>query len=286
MAGNIRRIPLGGSPRAGATEHIAAAAALAAQQAEAARTPPSFTKGTQLVIAFQWSDADAVQAIRMLEWWQSLGVSYRPDIVSFCPRRTSSYLKDHVRKLLDDVSVEHQAIEPAFDLPDERYPRGSVWGFWHLAQACHAAKSDFLLMEPDAVPLTSTWWQSIVTEWDLCKWPYLGHIEPAHGSGGYPKHMAGCGVYHHDVWNHVSFDRLDLAWDVALAGHVAPQACQSQRIQQVFGSGEPPRIRSIADVRRLIRKDAVLFHRNKDGRLIELLREHRSDPVAVDGGAA
>lgn len=259
--------------------HLRRAAAKTA--ADVVRTPPKFARGRRLVLAFQWSEADAVQAIRVLEWvhrLQALAANSSaadcvPEIIHFCPQRTPAYLIDRVSDLLAAVGKVKARVIPAFDLPDERYPRGSVWGFWHLAQWANLEGLDFMLMEPDAIPLTPVWWASIVREWRDSEWPYIGHIEPAHPSGGYPRHMAGCGIYHHDVWRHVDPSRLDLAFDVSLGEHVVPLAQQSVCIQQVFGATEPPRFRSQADVDRLVRDDAVIFHRNKDGSLIRLLEE-------------
>jgi hypothetical protein len=277
MSGKQKTIPL--APSSPEVEgHLQTAAAKAA--AESLRPPPAFQKGSQLALAFQWSEADAVQAIRVLEWaielrtrCPDMGV-LRPLVVHFCPLRTPEYLVTKISGLLESLGfLEHSRIVPQFDLPDERYPRGSVWGFWHIAQWACSEGVDFMLMEPDAIPLTASWWSRIVAEWEASKMPYVGHIEPAHPSGGYRQHMAGCGIYHHDVWRNVDTSRLDLAFDVALGEHVVPLAQQSVCIQQVFGSTEPPRFRSQMDVDRIIRKDAVLFHRNKDGSLIQLLRE-------------
>jgi hypothetical protein len=231
------------------------------------------------VLAFQWFEADAVQAIRVLEWVKEMGVrsgaeaGRLPYIIHFCPLRTPAWLVAKVEHLLGEIGTIMARVEPSFDLPDERYPRGSVWGFWHLARWANAEAVDFMLMEPDAIPLTASWWGRILTEWETSEWPYIGQIEPAHPSGGYPRHMAGCGIYHHDVWRHLDSSRLDLAFDVALGEHVVPLAQQSVCIQQVFGATEPPRFRSQADVNRLVREDAVIFHRNKDGSLIRLLQE-------------
>lgn len=278
MSGKQKTIPLApASPEV--QGHLQTAAAKAA--AESLRPPPAFKKGSQLVLAFQWSEADAVQAIRVLEWAYQLRTrcpdmaSVQMPVVHFCPNRTPEYLVTRVSALLESlgVAVGEVRVEPQFDLPDERYPRGSVWGFWHIAQWACSEGVDFMLMEPDAIPLTASWWSRIHQEWQDSQWPYIGHIEPAHPSGGYPRHMAGCGIYHKDVWRHIDPSRLDLAFDVALGEHVVPLAQQSTCIQQVFGNTEPPRFRSQMDVDRIIRKDAVLFHRNKDGSLIQLLRE-------------
>lgn len=271
-------IPLDGDPE-GIKRFIEANQAKAA--AEVVRTPIPFERGSEVVLAFQWSEADAVQAVRVLEWWRDIratayaetDVRGRPHIVTFRPKRTAQWLKDRVDGLLETVGQGLEVIEPAFDLPDERYPRGSVWGFWHIAQFCHERKYDFVLMEPDAIPLKATWWTELETEVETRQWPYLGHLEPAHVSGGYPKHMAGCGAYWHQVWPAIDTSRLDKAFDVALAEHVVPLSESSRCIQQVFGHEGPPRFRTQEDVRRIIREDAVLFHRNKDGSLIQLLRE-------------
>ena len=230
----------------------------------------------------QWSENDAVSLIRMLRWvfdlQQELDADAEvPVFAHCCPRRTPDYLVQEVERLIESMGGSTPTrIQVPFDLPDESYPRGSVWGLWNIARWAYETKTDFLLMEPDMVPLKADWFYRIREEYDACAFPYLGAIEPAHPAGSYPKHMAGCGVYHHGLWQHMATDRLDLAWDVAIAEHVVPIAQQSRVIQQVFGSGSGPRFRSEWDVQRVIREDAALFHRNKDGSVIEILRRRRS----------
>lgn len=276
MAGT-KTIPLApSSPEVG--RRLAAASDKAFTEAAAARKPPVFRKGEDLVLAFQWSEADALQAIRVLEWasaLQDLAPNRQPwnHVVTFRPRGTAGWLKERVDDLLRAIGLQLHVVEPAFDLPDERYPRGSVWGFWHIAQFCRAQKWDFMLMEPDLIPLHSAWVNDLKTEWMEAIWPYIGFIEPAHPSGGYPQHMAGCGMYNFEVWQHMPTDALNKAFDVALADHVMPLAQQSLRIFQKFGVGEPPRFLSRGDVARIIPPDASVFHRNKDGSLIRLLCE-------------
>lgn len=254
-------------------QHLQAAAAKTQAEAAASRTPPEFQRGKDLVIVLQWCEADLAATLRLADWIAALGTDNLPEIYSYCPKDTPESIVDLVTSKFDEHGLGASLIQPPFDLPDERYPRGSTWGFINIAEQMHRLGNDFLLMEPDMIPLRSAWWDRLHGEVNDSPWPYVGHIEPAHPSGGYPTHMAGCGVYHHDVFRYFPFNRLDLAWDVALGEHVVPLAQQSQCIQQVFGATEPPRFRGQADIDRIIRPDAVLFHRNKDGSLIRLLRE-------------
>lgn len=254
---------------------VKAAAEATEAMAEHARVPPPFLKGTALAVVLQWCEADLAATLRLIKWIGDLNSDNNPlpPFYLYRPSDTPPAVSKLVQDAAEAAHLNCAPLVPPFDLPDERYPRGSTWGFINIARQMLPLRADFLLMEPDMVPLTKDWFWRLHDEWMNCKWPYFGHLEPAHPSGGYPKHMAGCGVYHHEVFRYFPFNRLDQAWDVALAEHVVPLAKQSVCIQQVFGATEPPRFRGQADVDRIIRKDAVLFHRNKDGSLIRLLRE-------------
>lgn len=280
MSGKQKTIQLApASPEV--TSLVRAAAEATEAMAEHSRIPPKFRKGDSLAFVIQWCEADLSSTLRLIKWIGDLSKltsanTSRPPFYFYRPSDTPPAVSLLVQEAALAAHLGAAPLVPPFDLPDERYPRGSTWGFINIARQMMACHSDFLLMEPDMIPLVPNWYDWLYDEWRACQWPYLGHIEPAHPSGGYPKHMAGCGVYNWEVFRYFPFNRLDQAWDVALGEHVVPLAQSSKCIHQVFGATQPPRFRGQADVDRIIRPDAVLFHRNKDGSLIRLLRERMS----------
>ena len=147
-------------------------------------------------------------------------------------------------------------------------------------------------MEPDAVPLTPDWLDKIEDEYLAAKKPFMLDkvITPTRS------HNSGVGVYPGRVRDYTQ--RLwELSggspWDVFLAEEFTPFTHHTGLIHDKFyrvwedpKSGPPvfPDAESLS----IIEPGAVLFHRNKDGSLIERLRESRGSvsvthPVLIGG---
>jgi hypothetical protein len=167
----------------------------------------------------------------------------------------------------------YQTLRTPFDLPKEGWPTGCNWSFLTAAEHCRRERLDFWLNEPDCIPLKAGWFEALRAEYAACGRPYLGFIEPA--TEHYPRHLTGNAAYHHSVFHHFRADQMGKAWDIALADVLTPLAHASPLVHQEFGSlDRPPTFHTVDDLRR-IPPEAVVFHRNKDGSLIRVLRERR-----------
>lgn len=124
--------------------------------------------------------------------------------------------------------------------------------------------------EADATPLKAGWWKAIEEAHVAGGKPFTGHFVESMG------HMTGVGVY---PWNVDAFaPRVFLAeaapFDVALSkeGVSEDQIHKiNHLIQHVWNVGGAPASFSDADSMRLIQESAVIFHRCKDGSLIDVL---------------
>jgi hypothetical protein len=232
---------------------------------------PKFQPGNKLVVAIPYCAGDLGQVCNLLRWMSEIGGAKGYTVLLCAPAGLEDAEADHVHALAEDVFSSVQTIRTSFDLPKEGWPIGTCWSFLHIARHCNAAQWDFLIVEPDCVPLRSGWMREIEEEYRDCGLPYMGKIEPA--AQGYPAHVAGNAVYHWGVFDQFPVGHLDQAWDIGLASHMVPLAHHTDLIAQEWGKpGQPPVFTSVQDLER-IPKQAVLFHRSKDGKVIELLRK-------------
>lgn len=154
-------------------------------------------------------------------------------------------------------------------------------------------KLPFLWLESDCIPLVPGWLDKLSDEYRDCPRPYMGAViktDRAINSASMPeKFMAGCGVYPQNAYEEMEkFCRNNLAWDIAAADVVVAKAYNTPLIHHFWGRPSlPPAFRPDTDLCdagknefyvRFVSKEAVLFHRNKDGSLIRLLRKQMATP--------
>lgn len=180
------------------------------------------------------------------------------------------------------------------DAPVKGWIAGSNSLWLAAARHCRERSDRWLWLEPDAIPLCADWLDRIDRQ---CFDPhaFYGHIY-AVDQPNLPKRMlSGIAVYPADAIEIVEPQialRPTLAFDVAAAGAIMERAKPTGLIQHVWGQpGDPPRFRrtripnssqfGLDDISR----ESVIFHRNKDGSLIHLLREklfQESNPQAME----
>lgn len=146
---------------------------------------------------------------------------------------------------------------------------------------------DVLFIEPDVAPIRKDWFQRIEEEYETVARPsgkiFMGALVGWDQTG--KPHMSGNAVYGRD-WNRVApliAQATTEAWDTFACQQTMPHAHFTKLIQHVFNNP------TIPDDLSILRKETVLFHQNKDGRLINLLNRNRwhgelnngLDPVTV-----
>ena len=141
----------------------------------------------------------------------------------------------------------------------------------------------FLWLEPDATPLARGWLDQIQNFYLQAKrkTPFVGSLV-SHNNRGFPTpYFEGVAVYPEDAWEIMKAKwNPAVSWVYACAEDVVPFACDSWAFQHLWGEdNNPPKFAktSVPGTSTLsldsLRKDAVVFHRCKDGSLIKLLRE-------------
>lgn len=155
---------------------------------------------------------------------------------------------------------------------------------WLLAAKRAAALgAPWIFLEPDAVPIKHTWAKEIAAAYAEGRKPYMGAIV-THDTPNLPNpYMEGCAVYPPEAYAELKGLVTDnRSWTLSTAGFVVPRATNSPLFQHLWGEkNRPPTFarQGIPGTHvfglNYIRPATVLFHRSKDGTLIDLLRERK-----------
>ena len=232
---------------------------------KAQRKPWTPGKTLGVVLMVSWNDY--AQAIRLLDWMQQLGGT---GPVPFAISIPGDLPQDLVSAITERTSTGIILRRP-FPLSREHWPQGPNWSFACAAEWCHQHQWDFLLLEPDCVPIRRGWLDGVLREYRGCGRAYMGHYEPA--GADHQMHLAGVAVYQWETYQRLHWHEFHRAWDVTVGPTLVAEAHQSRTIQQEWGEmGKAPTFTTTADLER-IRPDTQLFHRCKDGTLIARLRE-------------
>lgn len=241
-----------------------------------------------MICVVPFHSKDAPNARNLLRWITELGG---------CKNRNAILVADagcNWAMALDMQRLANQAFGNAtLVCTDESYtepwPVSANRMFYYGSQYIHEhVKQPFLWLEPDAVPLKPGWLDSIAGEY---QGGFLGHIykfDRPDSPFAPIDVMSGVAVYPSDAFQQICGCikvHPKTAWDVSAAGPMIKTGWHTEAIHNFFGGRElPPTFTNAktsgCPVNTLalseIGKGAVLFHRNKDGTLIKLLRDRLS----------
>lgn len=235
-----------------------------------------------LLCVIPFHQGDVALAADMLKWIREL-----------------NSCKDHPCLLVADGKTGLKAVDIMLTLARDAFQRATVIftkdcdGGWPVSAnkmfkqaAAHIAQREhqpFLWLEPDCVPLKTSWLSDIANEYAGCGKPYMGAMIPCDKQGLPSMHMNGNGVYPHNAILKLGKELdSETAFDIACAELIVPNAANTTLIHHVWGKkGLPP---TFAENRK--REDpentmtlaniplkAGLFHRCKDRSLTAILRQ-------------
>ncbi len=136
----------------------------------------------------------------------------------------------------------------------------------------------FFWIEPDCTPIKSGWLDEFESEYKQTGKPFMGAVfdQPV-------KHLTGCAIYPADIgkYNAAILSPGNKPWDVVNPEATLRNAHHTQKFQHVWGDIARNIAPTFPDQEslRLVRPDALLFHRCKDFSLAERLREQRANPA-------
>lgn len=241
-----------------------------------------------MLIVISTHAGDIQMSIRLMEWIAKLnGGPHDRSIVVIMDRGVQ----------FDDFMEFRSAALEAFkdctfqvvDIPDRGWEKAPNAMFKEVCLLAGGISCCFLYIEPDCVPLRKGWLEAIEAEYLRLGKPYMGdiYVSDKHPPSTQPQFMSGIAVYPATAFQELKFDGK-LAWDMENAQHMIANGAHTDLIRHRWGEKDLPptfveRIETNAAVNaftpEMIRPQAVLFHRNKDGTLIDILdrRLHPKD---------
>lgn len=129
----------------------------------------------------------------------------------------------------------------------------------------------FLWIEPDCVPLKSTWMDDWEAAYLSGKRPFMGGLVTT--VEGRQK-LTGIAIYPFNVMHYAEgFVKLnDIPFDVMFSKSFSANAQDTKLLHGIYNVGDKPPTFPDSDSLKILNADAVLFHRCKDGTLIDRLR--------------
>lgn len=234
----------------------------------------------QVVLNFSHTDRD--RALKLLRWIGELGGAKGHDLLlSF---NMESERRRNFVEMVEEASKHFDKVETftPYDEDERGWPWSPNHAWRHVVYWIRErVGKDWLWLEPDAVILKSGAFDAIAAEWRVAlrnKKFFMGCDVDVPGS---KRHMSGIAVYHAKV---AAFTRRlpevsAEAWDMFFAEEFLPFVHFTPLIQHVHHDPNHPETHkegpTFSDVASLsiIRPEAVIWHRCKDGSLIERLRE-------------
>lgn len=235
------------------------------------------------VIAYHKGDLDA--ATRLLNWIRELDTP--PDHCcllvadSAIAKSDRDILRDNAARSFRHVSSFAVSVPAVGFAPNHMFLSAAK-------QIQYGYKLSWLWLEPDCVPLTSSWLDKLASAYETCPKKFMGQLVHSDQPGLPAVHLTGCSIYSPDAFEDV-FNRVEslkgqnVAWDIECAALATPRAQHTDLIQHHYGeAGWPPTFvmnkiagqeyaKNVVDLS-FIRPSATIFHRCKDDSLINMLR--------------
>lgn len=224
-----------------------------------------------LVVVLPVSRPDFHLAEKWLRWVDCL-TDYSPESHRLIVLVAASVLPeevDRLRAIVGKDRIYHQTLE--YERPDLGYAAAANAMFLCALETVERVwpGSPMLWCEADTVPTRPTWITEIEREYTHCGKAFMGAF---HHLGHIP-HMSGNAVYPPD-WRTQAPSLAALpgpnprqGWDTSCAHQTVPLMHISETIQQVWIT--PPFTEYNTD--KILKKETALFHRTKDGTLIDIL---------------
>lgn len=163
----------------------------------------------------------------------------------------------------------------------DRWPWQQNNAFANTARSMARQKDCWLWLETDSVPMQPKWAQTLEADYLQGGKPFGGHWNGDNGV------FNGVAIYPDNVSMHCSSAIMasmltdkegnQNPWDVHCSKQVYPKLyIMNHLMQHMWNDGNAaPNFVSMDDVKRIIRPGVILFHRCKNGSLIEVLRKSR-----------
>lgn len=238
-----------------------------------------------MLAVFPFHNGDVELACGLFSWISDLGN---------CPNHDALLVVDESTQWSSTVEAiglaekAFRSVTTIFVPAVEGWIPGSVAMFTAAAKWCEENGQPWLWVEADCAPLEPGWLSKIEEVYKLLGRPFMGPLIKATDPRHPPIFMEGIAVHPPDAYSRMK-DCLtpNESWVTSCASAVIPHAVNTPLIHQFFGGeGMPPRFVPFRTANSQgqdwtldnLRQGAVIFHREKTGELIALLRQRRLPP--------
>lgn len=252
---------------------------------------PILREREPLTIVLAYHQGDHEQAKKLLCWIAAIGGCHHNPCLLVADFGVDPAVATKMKEL---ASSSFASVSTAFNMkPVPGWIPGSNSLFMSAMGWCYDHKVPWLWLEPDTVPLVSNWQAMVEEEYYRGGRPFMAQIYAGEGPNKGKTFTSGIGVYPAHALNVLGppvTRNPNTAFDVTASGVIVRQTHNSQTIHHFWGeSNLPPTFVPAANPERrnaltldFIRPGAVLFHRCKDGSLIDLLTAKLSpNPMMV-----
>lgn len=249
-----------------------------------------------LLVVIPYHVKDAPLAKKLLEWIGTISPKLAPHC---CLMAADAAVPHETKTELGDIAkgIFYFAETAIIPVPAEAegWPKAANAMFRISARHIRECfKLPWLWLEPDAVPLKASWLDELAVHYARCPKRYMGALIHSNQPPLPPIHLAGCAIYPNDAFDALAaFTMEAVPWDIADAPYVVPRAFHTDLIHHHYGEmtlpptfkaekapGDPVNTCTLD----FVRPGACIFHRVKDGTLIDVLRQSRNSasttPVA------
>lgn len=233
-----------------------------------------------MICAFLYHGGDTDRLLDLLTWIEQLGGCQAHDALLVADYETP------YKSCVLARSLARKSFKEVRTISNGKGTSGWIAGanslFWAAARYVQGGwPQPFLVMETDAVPLKGGWLTSLEAEYLGLLKPFMGDVYVGLANGMPTRAVSGIAIYPADAASRLKPSDTE-SWDMANREYLLENAHATHQIKHLYGELKlpPTFVRFKAENAPVnaftpdqIRSEAVLFHRNKDGTLIRLLRE-------------
>lgn len=228
-----------------------------------------------MIIVLPFYSGDAWLAAKNLLWWTELDGKVPYEAILSCDTKTDAAEVTGLAKQFFK-KVHQFRYEP---LRENKWPLNQNHAFnslcWHIYH--NFPKQSFLWVETDSIALSPGWIQAIEACHIAGKKPFTGHWNYAtgvfNGVAVYPPNISR---YSQRAMMATMIEGNQPPWDVYCSKEVEPHLNKAnhlfQHIWRDDATGEAHHFTTTEQVARVVREGVVLFHRDKTGSIIDVLR--------------
>lgn len=229
-------------------------------------------------VVLHFCNHDSHLMLKNVRWMSELHPKQATDAMLSFDNSTNRKMVEEIKNAAEQV-FNRVSVFTYPTPPRGTWPIGPNMAFAHTAHHRQQFHIPWLWLEADAIPLKPDWIERLQREYAQAKKPFMG--SKVQGMS----HFNGTMIYPANTPQLIprALTEKNGAWDTNMAPEMAHLAHDAGHLMfHGWGvvrnkihsfEGNAPTFATVDDVRRWVPRQAVLFHRCKDGTLIDRLRE-------------